>query len=324
MSTTTAPLYPPLIGPDPGSPEWFDARYDHIGSSEFARAIGQSPEGQPLDTYLEKRRLVPPFEGNEYTRRGLRFEPFIGLEYTAQTGVEIETGLPMLFSGEHKFLCATPDGRWKSDHGHLTEFKACNWRRAAQLGEEDTDEVFDDWLIQTQGQMYVAGAHTVDLFAMVDLHTYRRFVIRRNDRLIAGMVPLLCELWDRIQRQDPPPPDFGHPGALDLVRNLYGTKAAGEVELSADHALAYAALEDTKARIKALEAQRDELAAGLLHAMGTAAVGRLPGVDRELTRSEFRPLIWEPRDIEIAQERQGLEKRKGFVKLGSRKSKGKK
>ncbi len=276
----------PLVGPDANTPEWHEARKSSIGASESAAAAGVSEERQPFDVYLEKTGQVPPFEGNEFTGRGLRFQPFIGQEYEIQTGHDLEQWLPMYRSPEHAFVSATPDARLITDPAHLVELKACNWRRARLLGEEGTDEVFPDWNVQAQHQMYVMGADVCDLFVMVDLHTYRSFTVRRNEDMIRELVENLCDLWDRIERRDPPPINAKHPKAEELVKRLYAVETGKSIELSAAVEGWWEEQHRLKDEIEALEQQRKELRTECLAAMGDAAIGVLPSGLRVLTRTQ--------------------------------------
>jgi len=311
----------PIRGPEAYSPEWYTARATGIFASEAAAAIGISEYAQPLDVYCVKLGLIEPFEGNELTDRGKRFEPFIAQEYTIATSHQVETGHPLYFHPDYPFIGATLDGRRADDPLHAVEFKACGFRRAAKLGEEHTDQVFEDWLVQCQVQMFVVGAHTVDLFVMVDLHTYRLFVIERNDVLIPKIVEGISDLWDRIQRRDPPTPDFKHPCTLDLLKRMTGLTAEGAIELSQEVAHEWAKLQRTKTLIKRLKDLEVESDAKIRFALGTAEVGRLPLGQKEIVRYVTKDSIWSPKDIDEAQANQGKVKRKGSVKLGERKIK---
>lgn len=277
-------MHTPVEGPRPYTPEWYDSLTLRIGASEAAAACGVSEERQPLDIYLEKTGQRPPFEGNEFTRRGHRFEPFLALEYSERTGVELVADLPTYFHPEHRFIAASPDRWWKSDPKHLVELKCCNWRRAQKLGPEGSDEVFDDWAMQAQQQMAVLDAHTCDVFVMVDLHTYRHYLVERSDKVIELLIQKEAELWRRIVELDPPEPDWDHASTLELMRSMYGQAGTGMVELSrtaVDVWLEYHRLGDMMRRH---EKERDKLKARLLGAIGEAGMGYFPGGKRGIAK----------------------------------------
>lgn len=308
----------PIAGPLPDSPAWHEARFTGIFASEGAAACGLSDERQPLDIYLEKCRLKEPFEGNEFTRRGKRFEQFLATEYMEQTGHPLRTGLPMYFSPDYPVIGATPDAVRADNALHGCELKNCHWRRAGKLGPEGSDEVFTDWVVQCQQQMLVMGWELVDVFVMVDLHTYRLFTVERNELLIAGIIEAELALWDRIQRRDPPPPNWNHAGTPALIRGMYGVNEIETVMFTADDSKLWLDRQRNKDQIKVLEAECAVIESTMLHKMGNAAVGKFPLGQRELTRTSVAPTLWTEADVEAARSKVGQIKRKGFVRLNER------
>lgn len=313
MTTTIEPI----PGPMPLTDEWFEARFTGIFASEAGRACNVSDSGQALDVYCEKCRLVPPFEGNEYTRRGRRVEPIIIEEYVEQTGAEVETGLPMFFSGTHRHIGATPDGRRKDNPKHLVEAKLCHWKRAAKLGDPGSDFIFEDWLMQAQQQMAVMNADVCDVMVMLDPHRFQLHSVHRNDQLIEALIETETKLWERILARDPPPPIFDKPGALDSVRKLFGV-GKGRVTLSPEEAALAREFADVKDQIKQLEERKEELQAKLLYAIGDHECGLFPRGTRELAKVVVKDSLWTTTDVDVAIKKKGTVKRKGHVRLMER------
>jgi predicted phage-related endonuclease len=308
----------PIAGPLPLTEEWYEARYSGIFASEAAAACGI--EGQPLDVYLLKRRLAEPFEGNEWTEAGREQEPIILRRYQKMTGAELETNIPMHFHGEHRHIGATPDARRKDNPRHLVEAKLCHWKRAAQLGEERTDVVLPAWNLQCQQQMAVMGADLCDICVMIDAYNFRLYAIERNDRLVANLIEVETELWDRIQRGDPPDPLFDKPGALESVKRFFGISGQ-PITLSDAAVRDWMELDRIKEDIKAWEVRRDELHARVLHAIGEAPAGRFPKGTRELARIVVKDSVWTQTDIDVATKNLGKIKRQGHIRLMERKVK---
>lgn len=311
----------PIEGPPTGSPQWYEARMSCIGASECAAACGVSESRQPLDVWLEKRGLVEPFEGNDYTRRGKRLEPFIAEEYTLNTGEQLQTGLPMYFHPKHRFIGATPDAVRVDDPRHLAEFKLCQWQRAKTLGEEYSDEIFEDWLLQAQQQMFVMQAEVTDLFVMIDPHTYKLFRVERNDPLIEQIVECESRLWDAIVNGDEPPADLNHPNAEALMKAIYGVKSGQLVELDEVVSGHWYEVQRLKAEAKRIEKQIAEHKAYVLKGMGESAIGRLVGSKKEVVRSIVKDSFWTPDDVKHAQSSVGKLKREGYVTLRERMAK---
>jgi predicted phage-related endonuclease len=310
---------PPIVGPLPLTPEWYEARYTGIFASEAAAACGLSDTLQPLDIYALKRRLIEPFEGNDYTRRGKKAEPLILDEYRERTGAELETGLAMCFCGDPalRFIGATPDARRKDNPQHLVEAKLCHWKRAASLGQEGSDEIFPDWLAQAQQQIAVMNADVCDVMVMLDPHSYRLFSCPRNERLIENLIEVETALWDRILRGDPPDPLFDKPGALDSVKRFFGISGQ-PITLSEAAIRDWMELDKIKEDIKAWEGRKAELQARVLHAIGEAPAGRFPNGTRELARTVVKDSIWTQTDVDVATKSLGRVKRAGHVRLTER------
>lgn len=309
------------LGPMPGTPDWSVQRSRRITASNFARALGQSEYGQPLDVYLEVCGLSPPFEGNDYTDRGNRFEPFIAGEYAAQTGIALERPLPLVIHPEHDFLAATPDARHVADTRHGVEFKACSFRRAAALGESKSDDIFDEWLLQAHGQMLVCGFDIVTVFVMVDLHTYRTFQVERNQAVLDAMLPPLQELWRRIVERDPPPINFSQPGCKALVQKLHKGVTDEVVPLDDEAMLMWDRLQECRESEAFYSSEAETIRAQLLDRIGTAKAGRLPDGLREIGRTIVAESLYTAADAEAITAKVGQVKRKGYVTLRERKVK---
>lgn len=121
---------------------------------------------------------------------------------------------------------------------------------------------------------------------LVDGYKLRTYRVERNDALIAGLVSGVTELWQRIQNQDPPDPDWRHPRMTELVKELHhSVDDALSVELSPHATLCWELHQHIGQRVKRLEAIQDALKANVLYEMGNAASARLPGHGKLLKRT---------------------------------------
>jgi hypothetical protein len=99
----------------------------------------------------------------------------------------------------------------------------------------------------------------------------------------------------RLEMNDPPPLDYQHPGALDLVRGLYEVSGK-EIQLDSPEAAKW-----TKdwgywdGIVKGPEKERDEALAHLLSMVGDARKALLPG---------YRLSRWEVAETEMHYTRQ--------------------
>lgn len=304
----------PQVVASPGNEEWYEARSTGIGASEAAAAVGLSRWSTAFELYHRKRGNTPPIEDNDAMRMGRRLEPIVVDEFRDHEEIPEEMVLypvPMFRSGSHDFVLATPDAllldgaaatsrnpsvKWHAfelalclSSAELLECKTVGWRSAEALGEDGSDFVPFDWLCQAQQQMFVMGLDRCHFAVLVDGRTYRQFQVARDEELIERIVEAEADLWRRIQEGDEPDPDWKHPKTPALVSHLHGL-AGGTVTLTSDATLDWEKYEDLGRRIKELtkplEDERKVLKARVLHEMGDAAVGLLPGGEKQINRTQ--------------------------------------
>lgn len=215
----------------PETPEWHAARSQTIGASEMAAACGLSPYQTPLELYLRKRGEIPPIEDNDAMRLGRLLEPVVKAEFIRSSGITLaDTHPPMFRHPEHERLSATPDGI--IDALTLFEAKTASWRMKGEWGDESTDDVPTQYLVQTQAQMSVMGANLVHLAVLFDGAVLKTFKVLRNDDLILLLTSAALELLERIKNGDPPEPNWEHKSTPDLIRVMHSTVNDVRVMLS--------------------------------------------------------------------------------------------
>jgi len=289
MNTTLIPL----VGPEPHTPEWYKVHRTHITATDIAPILGRSEYKTALDVFMEKTGKAAPFEGNEHTRRGQRYEPVILADYADKMGVEIKTHLPLYFHPLVNCLAATPDAsvpKWghgenptEPEYGVEAKF-SMSPARASGLGEEGTDDIPDDWLLQTQTQMSVMGWPRDDLAALL-FGRLRIYPVLRNDDLIAIIESAANEMHERVLADDPPEPNWEHPQTARLVKSLYAVREGAVIDMPQECDAFFVAYQELGKDITARQKERDAIKARLLYAMGEAEIGRLPGIDMEVIRS---------------------------------------
>jgi len=280
----------------PLTPEWHEAHRTHITTTDIAPILGKSDYKTALDVFLEKTGRATLFEGNAATRRGQRYEPVILADYADAIGREVETPLPLFIHPRLHYLAATPDARvleWDHDQmlPALPEYGVeakltMSPARASALGEEGSDDIPDDWLLQTQTQMAVTGWLRVDL-AVLLYGRLKIYPVFRNDALISIIECAAKEMHERIANDDPPEPNWQHERTPDLIKSLYELRSGSVVELPQECEAIFAAYKQVGKDITQLEKDRDMMRAKLLHAMGDFEIGRLPGIGMELVRKKI-------------------------------------
>lgn len=258
-----------------GTDEWYAARSTGIGASEAAAACGRSQYETPLHVYARKVGELAETRDTEAMYWGRVLEPLVLTRFVEQAGLVVsQAPSPMFRSESNLFQLATPDAILAD--GTLVEIKTTNWRRAKQIGDEGSDAIPDEWLMQCQQQMAVVGAELVHVAVLIDGRNLWTGKVERNDTLIGRMTEIEGDLWGRVEARKPPEPQWEHGATNDLVRSMYGVREGKVIDLAEDVAGIWRLQKDLGASIKAMEKERESLRSRVLVAMGDAAVGCAP------------------------------------------------
>ncbi len=284
MSTAT---YEPVKVADSGTPEWLTARSTGIGASESGDAMGLSKYGELWKLFHRKiGNLQEDFEtddiwfGNELELTIVKF-------WERKHGRKVLMHpCPMYRHPDYPFILATPDAILGPDDG--LEIKHMGWRVAAEMGEEGSDYIPDQYVIQAQQQMLVMGWEKVEFAILVDkrLHQY---IVHREESLIDSLISRLTELWERIQNFDEPEPDWENDSVPDTVKNVFRSIEPGSViELSESITDDWLRYEELGKKEKEIQKARKLLRARVLKEIGNRAAGILAGGERMVKRQEIK------------------------------------
>lgn len=276
---------------------WLAMRSSGIGASEAAAICGASPYESPLDIYLRKVGLADPVVETMAMKLGTMLEPVVMELYEDEARTSIGRRQVFARSASHPFLFATLDGI--TDEGRIVECKTIGSRLSGQLGEEDSDQVPDQWLIQAHHQAFVAetaGIPNVDwsrveFAVLVGGQEFRRFMVEIDEALIAHMLLKLGDFWDRVLTRIPP--DVSRPSDAGLMHLVYrdeGPAIEGDMELL-DLVMAYG---NSGVLAKQAEDARAFVKAQILERMGDASAALLPDgsrVSRKVIRVEEKAIV---------------------------------
>lgn len=247
-----------------------------IGGSDCAAALGLSKRKTARELYHQKRGELPPDElDEEFAWWGNMLEPVVRQRYAEKTGNVVRVPTGTIWHAVHAFMCAHIDGYVdnrtpRRGYEGKTAFRSTGW------GEEYTDQVPIDCLMQTQHYMIVTDLPVFDVCVLIS----RRFAYYEVPRGDAEMQEMIIEgehdFMRRVREGDPPPLDYAHKTALDVVKKLYpGTNGA---RLIADtHAIAVRQeMERFTEAEKAAKQGKEARKAELLELMGEAALLAFP------------------------------------------------
>lgn len=254
------------------TPEQQATRQQFIGGSEAAAAVGCNPYESSFDLWQQKVGLAPPFAGNEATLWGKLHEPVVRQQYAERTGRVVRLPTETILHATHRFMGCHPDG--VTEDRRLYEGKTA--RYADHFGEQGTDEVPQQYLIQCQHNMFVLGLAVCDLAVLVGGSELRLYEIPADAQLQQLIVDAEARFWDFVIRQAAPPPDLSRPDAINVLRKMYpGT--TGEVITAEANAIALRQeIETANEQEKAAKLAKDTAKAGILQIMGEASLLAFP------------------------------------------------
>jgi len=301
----------PIRGPMPLTPEWYALRsYDPgrevpviLSASYAAATIGCSEWATPAHVYLWQ--TDPQDESDDdYRWFGRAIEPAVIGRYAETTGHVVDYPQPMWFHPVHRFLAATPDAmvmdilgdpggqiprpEWHTLAKFPIDAKSTGFRMASKWGDEGTDEVPVDVLIQAQQQMLVMGAdHQEVVQFQVEKRRIKVYPIERNEDLCHAIIEASAELLLRIINSDPPEPNWTHPRAREINKALFGIAADIRKQADDEFLTAREAYQQALAAEKEAQAAKEAAKGKMEWLMGDAAAVDL-GDGKEMVRKKIQ------------------------------------
>lgn len=208
-----------------GTDAWLEARLSGIGSSDAAVVAGE--RGSVLALWGEKTGLVPrPDPDPELAERwawGHRMEPLVADAYTAREGRPLRRAARMLQHRDVSFARASLD-RVSAVKGEkrIVEIKVSDLD--AKWSE---DELPGDVKAQVQHQLWVTGYDVADVAVLTRYWNLKVFTEERDDSYIDDLAYLERDLWEHVERREPPEGD-GSETAQRVLSRLYA-RANGQL-----------------------------------------------------------------------------------------------
>tara|TARA_B100001248_G_scaffold239629_1_gene205052 strand:- start:29849 stop:30766 length:918 start_codon:yes stop_codon:yes gene_type:complete len=247
-----------IINAAQGTPEWLEVRRSGIGGSEAAAILGVSKYNTPLDIYMQKINGSHTPD-NEAMLWGRVLEPVIRDQYAERTGRKVLDTHQIVRSKKHPFMLASLDG--VTEDNRLLEIKTTrfpdNW------GEEGSDEIPDNYLVQVQHYMAVTGLQVADIAVLIGGSDFRLYEVEADKELQQILINQEKLFWNNLKEGNAPDPFNAEDVAL-----LYKHSKEGEVE--ADNLL-YEKIEQLKnvqAQQKSYAAEEKEIKTAIQLHMG--------------------------------------------------------
>lgn len=196
-----------------------ELRQSGLGGSDMSAVMGVSPYRTAIDVYLEKVGEVRPFEGNDLTWYGHEAEPLVAKYFARRTGLKVRSVKGTVRHPTHPYLMAHPDRLVGSDEG--LELKTAGWRQLEEWGLEGTDEVPDEYLVQTHWYNVLCdfkGTHVALLIGR-DLMLY---YVPRQAKWDELLLNVAKDFWTRyVEPRVMPPVEEWNALAQRAMRKAY-------------------------------------------------------------------------------------------------------
>lgn len=240
---------------------WLEERRTGIGGSDAAASVGLSKYKTRLELYLDKRGELETAE-NEPMRWGHLLEPVVRQEYCNRTGRTVVIPPGIVRHPTVEFALMTPDGI--ADESRVLQVKTS--RTSEGWGEPGSAEIPQEYLLQTQHEMFVTGLPVADVAVLIGGSDFRIYVIDADAEFQSLLIEQEREFWELVKSQTPP-----EPLSREDIKRRWRTSSglsvvADETIEAAANALAY-----TKAAISLYEGNAEELAAIIQGHMKDAA-----------------------------------------------------
>lgn len=191
--------------------DWLKARQSGIGGSDISAIMGFNPYKTAYDLYLEKTGEVSEEEMSEPAYWGTILEDVVAKEYAKRNNVKVQKVNFMLRHPQYPFAVANIDRavinpeisgnvRLREDctltTDKLLEVKTASEYVKNNWGDEDTDQVPDNYNLQVQWYMGITGVHHCDLALLIGGNKYRQYAVKFDPDLFAVMIDEAKNFWE--------------------------------------------------------------------------------------------------------------------------------
>lgn len=205
----------------PLTPQQLEQRRSGIGSSDIAAICGLSRWAAPIDVFLDKVNGTNNVANTIPLRMGHALEPLIAELYAERTTHTLEQ-CGTIVHPVRTWQLATPD---RLAHVITGARKVVECKKAWDSngwGEEGTDQVPPDYLVQVQWQLDVTGLYDADIAVLMG-HRFAIYSVRRDDELCAQLRDAAENFWRAHVLTKEPPPVDGSEGFKRYLSDKYGT-----------------------------------------------------------------------------------------------------
>ena len=164
-----------------------------------------------MDVYLEKLGMSDEEPDNRAIHWGNKLERVVAKEYSERTGHKL-TKPRVMISEEYPWMRVNLDfmAHTIKDEKRIVEVKTANQYMADKWGEEGTDQVPDEYLVQGVHGMIVAKVYICDIPVLIGGQDFRTYTVEYDKELAQMVIDREHDFWhNHVKAKIPPPPQSG-------------------------------------------------------------------------------------------------------------------
>lgn len=195
--------------------EQLEFRRTGIGGSDVAAIAGKSKRRSPLDIYLSKIDEAYESPSTPHTHWGNRLESVIADEYEARESKKLLIPTEQYRSKKHPHMIATLD-RLIDGENAAVEIKTTDKWLAMEWGDEGTDIIPDQYLLQVAHYRIVNNLDYIDIAVLIGGNDFRTYRYEKHSDLEHKVINIETNFWENhiLKRVPPTPTTYKEAGSL--------------------------------------------------------------------------------------------------------------
>jgi putative phage-type endonuclease len=195
-----------------------------IGGTDIAAIMGVHKYKTAHDVFMDKTGRSAPLAMNEAMYWGLKKEPIIADRYQEDhPEITLVRDLGIMKSPKHDWWLGSPDGQIEKGGNVIRglEIKTGSVYRKKEWGDEGTDHIPREYLMQCMWYMPLLGVNEMHVAVLLGQRDYTEFVVKRDNDLLTMMYESGKDFWENYVKKDMPPPTDGSDACKDYMSEKY-------------------------------------------------------------------------------------------------------
>lgn len=248
--------------------EWKKLRSGYIGGSDAAAVVGLNPYASAYSLWAEKTGRTAGFAGNLATEVGTYLEEFVAKKFEQATGKKVRRCNQSILNSLYPWAIANIDREIVGEDAGL-EIKTTD---SLNLKKFSGGEYPANYYVQCVHYLAVTGKARWYLAVLIGNREFRHFTIERDEGEIAALMTAEDDFWQRVKNNTPPDAD-GSQATTEAIKTIYAGGCDDTVCDLYPHKRDIEQYMAVSARIKELEAAREEAANRIKAYMGNMTGG---------------------------------------------------